>query len=310
MSAAPARVGVVVVTRDRRERTLTTVARLRALPERPPLVVVDDASRDGTAAALRDRFPDVEVIALARSRGAAARNDGVRALATAYVAFSDDDSWWEPGALARAAALLDATPSLGLLAARVLVGPRRRLDPTCAAMAASPLRDGAGPGVPVLGFVACGAVARRAALRDAGGFAARYGVGGEEQLLALDLRAAGWEVRYVAEVIAHHWPEASGERPERQRRTLRNDLWSAWLRRPARRLPAATARRLAEGGLHRETLQGAAAALRGLRWVARERRPLPAEVEQAVRALERAGPPTRGRRARLPRRAGAARRGG
>jgi GT2 family glycosyltransferase len=288
VSACGARIGVVVATRDRRERALATLARLRALPERPPLVVVDDASRDGTADAVRARFPDVRVVRLARSQGAGARNAGARALEAPYVAFSDDDSWWEPGSLARAAALLDAHPRLGLLAARVLVGPHERLDPTCARMAAGVAHEHGGPGIPVLGFLACAAVVRRAALLGAGGFAARYGIGGEERLLALDLRAAGWELRYVPEVIAHHWPDPTGERPGRRERVLRNDLWSEWLRRPARRLPAATARRLAEAGARRETLQGALAALRGLRWVARERRPLPAHVERALRALERA----------------------
>jgi GT2 family glycosyltransferase len=286
-AAAASRIGVVVATRDRRTRTLATVQRLLALPERPPIVVVDDASRDGTADAVRVRFPEVRVMRFAHSQGPGARNAGARALESPYVAFSDDDSWWEPGALARAAALFDAHPRLGLIAARVLVGAEQRLDPTCAAMAAGAAGRDRGPGVPVLGFLACGAILRRAALLAVGGFPVRYGIGGEERLLALDLSAAGWELRYLSEIVAYHWPDATGERPGRRERMVRNDLWSEWLRRPAHRLPGATARRLAEAGPRRETLHGALAALRGLRWVARERRPLPPHVEHAVRALER-----------------------
>ncbi|HEX4804514.1 MAG TPA: glycosyltransferase, partial [Conexibacter sp.] len=207
--AGPPRVGVAIVTRDRRERLLATLERLRALPERPPLAVADNGSRDGTAAAVRARHPGVTLLALPADRGAAARNAAVRALATPCVAFSDDDSWWAPGALARAADLLGAHPRVGLLAARVLVGAEERLDPTCAAMARSPLLDdgGAGaPGVPVLGFVACGAVVRRSAFLSVGGFDARYGIGGEERLLAGDLAAAGWLVRYEPSLVVHHWP--------------------------------------------------------------------------------------------------------
>lgn len=291
MSGAPPAIGVAIATRDRRAQLLATLERLRALPERPPVVVADNASSDGTAAAVRARWPEAELVALGENRGGAARNAAVRALAAPYVAFSDDDSWWEPGALTRAAELLRAHPRIGLLAARVLVGPQRRLDPTCVAMAASPLSDDAPPGTPgtpVLGFVACGAVVRRSAFLAAGGFDARYGVGGEERLLALDLAAAGWHVRYVPELVAHHWP-AGGDagRDGRAARMVRNDLWSAWLRRPARRLPAATGRALAAGGARRDAVRGAAAALRGLPWVARERRPLPPAVEAAMRALER-----------------------
>jgi N-acetylglucosaminyl-diphospho-decaprenol L-rhamnosyltransferase len=288
-STPPGCVGVAIATRDRRETLLATLARLRELPERPPVVVVDNASGDGTVDAVRASHPDVRVLALDRNRGAGARNLAVRQLGTPYVAFNDDDSWWDPGALARAAAVLDAHPRVGLLAARVLVGPQARLDPTCAAMSRSPLSDAGGaavPGVPVLGFVACGAVVRSAAFCAVGGFDARYGIGGEERLLAGDLAAAGWLLRYDERLVARHWPGA-GVRRGRSARVVRNDLWSAWLRRPVRRVPAATLRALAGGGAGWHVLRGAGAALRGLPWVLRERRPHPHAVEAAVRRLER-----------------------
>lgn len=296
---ASGRVGVAIATRDRRERLLDAVARIRALPEHPPVVVADNGSADGTVAALAARYGrahddddgdgGVEVVALGANHGAAARTVAAARLPTPFVAFSDDDSWWDPGALTHAAELLATDPRLGLIAARVVVGPQRRVDPTCVRMQASPLaHDGRGPGIPVAGFVACGAVVRRSAFLAAGGFHPRYGVGGEERLLALDLLAAGWRVRYVPEVVAHHCPPRGLHGRGRATRTLRNDLWSIWLRRPLARIPAATARRLRqEGWRSRTSWAGAAAALGGLRWVRRERRPLPASVERAVRTLER-----------------------
>jgi hypothetical protein len=48
------------------------------------------------------------------------------------------------------------------------------------------------PGPPVLGFIACGGIVRRAAFLEVGGFNSRLGVGGEEELLAVDLTARGW----------------------------------------------------------------------------------------------------------------------
>ena len=291
--AAPAApVGIAIATRNRREQLLATLARLRALPERPPIVVADNASTDGTAAAVRTQHPDVGLLALQENRGAAARNAAVGVLATPYVAFNDDDSWWEPGALAHAADVLDAHTRVGLLAARVLVGPRRRLDPTCTRMAEGLLSDAGDPevtGVPVLGFVACGAVVRRTAFLQVGGFDARYGIGGEERLLAGDLAAAGWLVRYDERIVVCHCPPPAGSarRADRLARVVRNDLWSAWLRRPLRSVPAATLRALADGGAARPALRGAGAALRGLPWILRERRPHPSDVEAAMRALER-----------------------
>jgi GT2 family glycosyltransferase len=290
-------VGVAIATRDRRERVLETAARIVALPERPPLVVADDGSRDGTVGALRERFDAarVAVLALDPGHGSAARNTAVDALPTPYAAFNDDDSWWEPGALQLAAELFDANPSLALIAADVLVGPDRRPDPTCVAMRQSALAHGATTpaprAYPVLGFVACGAIVRRAAFLAVGGFDRRYGVGGEEALLALDLASAGWELWHVPAIVAHHWPPSSGRRPQRDARTLRNDLWTTWLRRPARRVPAATLRRLRHAGWRASTARGLLAALRGARWVTHERRVLPADVERRVRLLEATAPP-------------------
>jgi GT2 family glycosyltransferase len=285
----PADAGIVIATRDRRAALLATLGRLRALPERPRVVVVDNGSRDGTPDAVRAASGDVTVIEAGENLGAGARTLGARALDTRYVAFNDDDSWWAPGALARAVALLDAHPRLALLAARVLVGGDQRLDPTCAAMAASPLPvHGDTPGPRVLGFVACGAVVRRAAFLGVGGFDARYGIGGEEQRLAFDLAAAGWELAYAADVVAHHHPDAVGARAGRRRRQLRNDLWSAWLRRPvlsALRATAGAARATAREDPS-AALRGVADALAGAPWVARERRVVPAGVEQAIRTLE------------------------
>jgi N-acetylglucosaminyl-diphospho-decaprenol L-rhamnosyltransferase len=287
----PARVGVAIATRERREPLEGVIERLLALPDRPPVVVADNGSADGTPAAIRARFPQVEVLEQGENRGAGARNAAVAALGTPYVAFSDDDSWWAPGALSRAADVLDAHPRLGLLAARILVGPEEALDPVCEQMARSPLPATPGAaGPPVLGFVACGAVVRREAFEEVGGFDARYGIGGEETPLAVDLAAAGWERAYVDSVVAHHHPAGGGRRPGRQAAMLRNEMWAAWLRRPARAALRRTAGLIARNGPRRHTAAGVAQAVRGARWVARERRVVPAHVERALRVLERGEP--------------------
>jgi GT2 family glycosyltransferase len=274
-----------VATRDRRERLLDVLGRLGDLAECPPVVVVDNASSDGTAAAAAAEFPAVDAVRLGGNLGGAARAVGARRARTPYVAFSDDDSWWAPGALTRAEAALDAHPRLALVAARVLVGPEERLDPTCAAMRASPLGRPAGmPGPAVLGFVACGAVVRRDAFLAVGGFHPRLGVGGEEELLALDLAAAGWDLAYLDEVVAHHHPDP-GPRPGRRRTMTRNAVWCDWLRRPLTEAARRTAARARAAGRDAEVRAGLADAALGLPWVARERRRLPARVARAARAL-------------------------
>ncbi|MGP3969924.1 glycosyltransferase family 2 protein [Streptomyces sp. 6N223] len=281
--------GVVIATRDRADRLAVTLERLTALPERPPILVVDNASADGTARMVADRFPGVGLLRLPANRGALARNDGVRALGVRYVAFSDDDSWWQPGSLARAAGLLDADPRLGLLAARTLVAPDGTPDPVNAALAGSPLPRLPGlPGPPVLGFLGCAAIARRSAFLAAGGYHPLLFFGAEETLLAYDLTAAGWLACYAPQVTAVHHP-APGSRPGRAALLRRNQLLTAWLRRP---LPVALrdtwrlARRAPSDPAALRALGEVASRLPG---ALRHRRPLPAAVERAARLLEASG---------------------
>lgn len=274
--------GVVVITRNRRERVLATLDRLAELPERPPIVLVDNGSQDGTARAVARRHPRVRVLQMAGNAGASGRNAGVRALDTELVALNDDDSWWAPGALRRAAELFAGRASLGLLQARILVGPAERLDPVCASMPASPVPARPGlPGPALLGFLACGVVLRRAAFVDAGGFNPRFQVGGEETLFAFDLAARGWELAYVDSVVAHHHPDPGGERDSRAVHMLRNELWTAWLRR---RLPgvAWTTVRVAARAVREGRARALLEALRGLPWALAERRPLPASLDRAA----------------------------
>ena len=286
---APVPVTVVIATQDRRDNVLTTLDHLAALPERPPVVLVDNGSTDGTAEAVRRAHPEVVVLEPGVNLGAAGRTLGVRAARTELVAFADDDSWWAPGALVLAAAYFARSPRLGLLAARILVGPDGRLDPVCLEMAASPLplqRDLPGP--PVLGFIACGAVVRRSAYLSVGGFSPVVFFLGEETLLAQDLAAGGWGVAYVDDVVAHHHPGAvAGDRPGRARLQARNALVSSWLRRPlpvTLRHTASYARR-SRSPVWRGALLDA---LRRLPAVVPERRVLPADVERQVRLLETA----------------------
>ncbi|MEV5498402.1 glycosyltransferase, partial [Nonomuraea fuscirosea] len=223
-----ARVTVVVASRDR-VRTLT-----RSLPLHPrPVILVDNGSTDGTARFVHRHFPDVHVVDAGRNLGAPARNLGVQLAETPYVAFADDDSWWAPGALERAADVLDAHPRLAVLGARVLVGPEERLDPVSALMRDSPL--GVEPDLPgpsVLGFLACGAVVRKEAFLEAGGFDDVIFFFGEEERLALDLAARGWGLAYVDSVVGHHHPSPARDHQARKSLAARNALLTALLRRP------------------------------------------------------------------------------
>jgi GT2 family glycosyltransferase len=281
------RVGVVVITWQRRDEALAAVGRLCALPERPPVVLVDNGSTDGTAAAVRARFPDVDVVALPENVGAVGRNVGVDRLRTPYVAFCDDDTWWEPGSLRHAADVLDAYPRLAVVNARIVVEPGGADDPIVAELRDSPVPGPDWLPGPALGsFLAGASVVRRSAFVAAGGFSSRLWLGGEEELLATDLLSAGWELCYLDDLVVHH--QASKLRDARLRRRvgLRNTLWFTWLRRPfapALRRTWFLARTVPRD---RTSALGAWDAARGLPWLIANRRPRPATVEARLSGLD------------------------
>jgi GT2 family glycosyltransferase len=288
MNEFDTRVSIVMITRNRSKEADRTLALLARLPEHPRIIVVDNGSTDGTADMIRNDHPEVQLIAARSNLASAGRTLGVRAATTPYVAFSDDDSWWQPGALRRAADLFDAHPTLALIAGHILVGDGTRVDPVCAEMVGSPLAPAPGvPGTPVLGFLAGMSVVRRDAYLAVGGFDARVGVGGEEAWVAADLAAAGWHLSYVPDVVARHMPSAQRDPRHRRRIDLRNALWFAWTRR---RLPAAARRTVALLGAaprDRVTTGALADAVRGWSWVRRNRRPLPPAVDAGLDLLDR-----------------------
>lgn len=292
MATTP-RTSFVIATRDRSDELCAVLRRLLDTTM-CPIVVVDNGSRDssvrdaqGIAAGATGR---VVVVPLHHNAGAVARNIGVARAQTPYVAFCDDDSWWEPEAIPLAEELFDKHPSVALLAARTVLWPGGGDDPFVAALANSPLgRDPALPGPSVLGFQACAALVRKSAFEAVGGFSPILHFRGEEGLLAWDLAADGWDLCFCDALVANHQPSTVRSPSRAQHaRVLRNDALSAYLRRPVDRCIRATAtlawaatRDLAYAQALWEAVAALPAALRA-------RRRLPDPVERSLRMLESA----------------------
>jgi GT2 family glycosyltransferase len=138
----------------------------------------------------------------------------------------------------------------------------------------------------VLGFLCAASMVRRQPFIDVGGFEPRFFLGGEEQLLAIDLAAAGFVLAYIEDVVVHHEPSAQRDSAGRRRSLLRNALWCAWLRRPvtsALRVTATLVLAHRRDPVLRPALRQA---LGGLPWVLRHRRRVPKEVERELRLLD------------------------
>ena len=117
------RVAIVIVSFNTR-RDLG--ACLRSLHEAPPdvthdIVVVDNASSDGSVAAVRAAWPAVQVLEMGRNAGfAAATNAGVHASESDLVLLLNSDTVVPPGSLDRLVSALDRDPTAAAAGPRLV----------------------------------------------------------------------------------------------------------------------------------------------------------------------------------------------
>lgn len=108
------RVSVLVATHNRRKLLARALASVNSQRYRDfEVIVVDDASIDGTASWLRIDHQHIVLLELnAQSGAAAARNRGVKQARGEIVAFLDDDDAWHPSYLETQVAQFDAHPDI------------------------------------------------------------------------------------------------------------------------------------------------------------------------------------------------------
>jgi GT2 family glycosyltransferase len=278
---------VVVITHNRRGELLTTLRHMTSLPDRLPIIVVDNGSTDGTSAAVAAAFPAVTLIRSEQNLGALGRNLAASRIRTPYMACCDDDTRWQPGSLRRAAALLDRYPLLASVTGRCLVEPSLAEDPITPELRDSPVPGPPWlPGPALLGVMAGLSMFRLSAFREVGGFSPRMWLGGEEELLTIDLAVRGWWCCWAEDVVIHHAPSPARDPRQRRQLGIRNTLWTSWLRRPVPSAWRASRRVLSSAPRDLATVAAVWRAARGLPWVLRERRVVPAEVERGLCLLE------------------------
>ena len=185
------------------------------------LLVVDDASTDGSVALVRERFPDVRLIELERNSGpSVARNAGMRAARNRLVLAVDNDAVLCPGVLAKLRSALAS--SAGCVAAQPrsvlhddpgrvhydaghfhyvgLLSLRNFYRPLVEAQAA----DGRALVAETDALIAIAPLVDRDALLDVGGYDEDFFYLAEDFDLALRLRQAGHTLVSVPDAIVLH----------------------------------------------------------------------------------------------------------
>jgi N-acetylglucosaminyl-diphospho-decaprenol L-rhamnosyltransferase len=192
-------------------------------------LVVDNASTDGSAPMVQERFPWVEVIANAENVGfARANNQGIQSSSGRYVVLLNSDTEVHPGALEALVRFMEATPGAGVCGPK-LVNADGSLQASChptltpgrefwrlifldriwqrATYDQSRWRSETAHQVEVIkGACLC---LRRAALDQVGLLDEQYFMYTEEMDLCYRLAQAGWEPWWVPSAVVTHHGEAS-----------------------------------------------------------------------------------------------------
>ncbi len=212
---------IVIVAYNRKDALLRTLEHLsHAEPAASAeVIVVDNASSDGTAQALGERFPAVRCLELPENTGVAAFNRGVEAASGKTVLILDDDSWPDATALSLALELLDDRDDV----AGIALHPRhpdggrsewpfaRRIGQACDAW-------------PLMG---CGNLVRVDAWRRAGGYCEGFFLYRNDTDLALSLSTIGKIWFDPSWVVWHDSPAATRKSVRWCHLATRNWMWMA-----------------------------------------------------------------------------------
>lgn len=213
--STPPDISVVLVAHDDRERLLAALASVRG----SEVVVVDNASTDGTAEAVRRSFPEVKLLEGPNAGYGAAANRGIAACSAPFVLLLNSDVEVRPGALRALADHLESHPRAGLAGPR-LENPDGTLQRSCFAFLGTlrlavektalgrRLRSHGRPRTAPWVLGAALAI-RREAFEAVGGFDPAFFLYGEEVDLCWRLWQAGWEVHYTPAATVMHVGGAS-----------------------------------------------------------------------------------------------------
>lgn len=206
----------VIVNYNGGELALQCIASLLCQTYQPlEVVVVDNASTDGSRDAIKKKFPNVELLEMNRNRGwGAACNFGIRSQLSDYVALINNDTVLDQNCIREMVQAIELDPRYGSCASRVLLYRERDRAEVCGLTI---YRDGLSCARGRLGaanrydqveevFCAsgCCSLLRREMLDEIGDYDADFFAYGDDTDLGWRQQLAGWKCVYTPHAVAYH----------------------------------------------------------------------------------------------------------
>lgn len=153
------------------------------------VIVLDDASTDGTAEVVRNAYPEVRLIRGEGQRGTAAlKNIGLREAKGKFVFSIDDDAYYShQGTISKALKIFQSAPRVAVVAL-AFVEPVRSISATDKRM-----KDG----TDLRSFISCAYGVRKGIAQEVGGYRDFFFYRGEERDLSIRLLDRGYHIRFV-----------------------------------------------------------------------------------------------------------------
>ncbi|MEO8605422.1 MAG: glycosyltransferase [bacterium] len=240
-AAATPQISIIVATRDRAASLARLLPTLEAARQQAAVssevLVVDNGSRDGTAALLADwQGTDASrrILPFAPPGKCRALNAAILATAAPLIVFTDDDVILPPDWLQALTAFCAAHPEYDAAMGKVLIDPAAdaALRERIAFYRAVPHFDKGDESGDTHHLWGCNMAIRRHVFERVGGFDERLGPGtglaNDDTELGVRIRAAGMRIAYVPAAVVYHEVDPSRLSPEyfreQQLRTARGQF--------------------------------------------------------------------------------------
>ena len=201
------KVSIVTICWNRKTDICESLSRIREI-DYPNLevIVVDNASEDGTPETITKEYPEVRLIRLYKNIGIEAYNIGFKNAKGEYIVILDDDSFPQKNAIRRMVDKFIQDPNLGVVAFDVRnfynhdeVKKEKSEELGQAAQETAAVAEDY-----LLAFNGAGAGVRRELLEQVGFYPEEFFLYWNEQDTAFRILNAGYQIKFFSDVVSYH----------------------------------------------------------------------------------------------------------
>ncbi|MBB6281995.1 glycosyltransferase family 2 protein [Geobacillus subterraneus] len=227
-------VSIVMLAWNRKDDVRESLRHIQEIDYNPlEVIVVDNASTDGTAEMVEEEFPYVQLIKMRENIGIAAYNVGFEQANGKYIVIIDDDSFPAKSAIERMVQVFEDDDQLGVVAFDVrnyysYDEIKDKLDHTD-----EPVKVKATASNYYMSFNGAGAGIRKDLFKKIGYYPEEFFIYNNEMDCALKIWDAGYRIEFFSNIVSYHKYSPTNRASRRAPfYYTRNSFWLSWKHYP------------------------------------------------------------------------------